>query len=371
MSLGTSQQQRPATTWKRAGAVELPSHGIGSRSSQPSKKPRNVADAARSNLKRLSEAQQEPETPTSLAATSTSSSSDSVSSAASPSRPREDVFQDLKKKQKGITLNPDGPPRLPGRNDFPGLSSKILGRIPDVDVRNCVIMLHDHSKAQTPLHNLALRLQKEIPESVIILLRTLHLSSSDKHGQNTTSQTGAENGGGNTGFLEGSHTLLVDVVNNSLIAKCRFPPRNIMILGHCQGGTAALAAAALWEEIEFGGVISIGGAMPAITAQISTIKAKTPVLVLSGALGNIDDTALRQIREHFTHVDFDIRRTSNDNIPEAEDIGILSDFLAHRLRGDEWTKQAVISFGKCLHNNSDAVLTSTKMAVVSEVMVPF
>lgn len=206
-------------------------------------------------------------------------------------------------------------------------------------------MLHKHSKAEPSLQSLALRLQKELPESVFIMLRALQSSSPDRNSRLYAYQAEAEDGGGDTGILKETRTILVDVIKNGLIAKCRFPPRNIMILGHCQGGTAALAATALWEEIEFGGVISVGGAMPAVAPQTSTMKAKTPALILSGALGNINESALRRIREHFTYVEPDIRRNSNDNIPEAEDIGVLLDFFAYRFRGEEWTKQAVLSFG--------------------------
>lgn len=314
------------------------------------KKPKNLADTARSNLKRLSEAQKEPETPTSTTATSPSSSTDSFSSAASLARPLERAFRDLKKEQEGAALNQDGPPRFPGRNDFPGLPIKILERIIDVDVRNCVIILQNHSKPEPSLHRLALRLQRELPESVFILLQALQTSSSDTKVKRNASQGEAEDVGSDTGFLRESPTILVDVIKKGLIAKCHFLARNMIVLGHCRGGMAALAAAASWQEIEFGGVISVGGAMPASALQFSNIKAKTPALILSGALGNINESALGQIREHFTYVEYDIQRISNDDIPGAENIGILLDFFAHRFRGEEWTKQAVISLGKRFHH---------------------
>lgn len=343
-TIDTIQQPPPEITRTGAGAVAFTPGSSSSRVSPSSKKPRKLADTARSILKRLTQTQQEPETPTSTTAASTSSSSDSLSSAASSTRPRERAFQDLKKEQEGVVLNTDGPPLFPRRNDFPGLSLKIFEPIIDVEVKSCVIILPDHSKAESSLHSLALRLQKELPESAFILLRALQPSSSDKNGRKHANQPEPRDDGVETGFLMESRTILVDVIRNGLIAKCRFLPRNIIILGRCQGGTAALTAAASWKEIEFGGVISVGGFMPAFTPQTSTIKAKTPALILSGALGNINDTALRQIEEHFKYVEPDIRRSSNDDIPEAEDIGILLDFFAYRFRGEEWTKQAVISF---------------------------
>ena len=323
---------------------------------------------------RPSEAQEELRTPSSSTATSSFSSTDTVSNTAgvAPVRPPERVLQDLKKEQEGVGLNADSLPRFPSRKDFSGFPIKILERIIDVDVRNCVIIMHKNSKAEQALYRLALRLQKVLPESVFLLLGALQASSSDENARNLTDQREADDSGDDRKFPRQSRTILLDVIKYNLIAKSHFLPRNIIILGHRQGGTDALAAVALWENIEFGGVISIGGAMPALTPLNPIIKAKTPALIISGALGGIKEVDLRQIREHFTYVESDIRRTSsNDDIPEAEDIGILLEFFAHRLRGEEWTKQAVISLGKLLHDVSDTALTSKQTAVVSEVTVLF
>ena len=283
---------------------------------------------------------------------------DSFSSADSHTRLWKKEFRDLKQKQEVVALNQDTPPRFPEQVDFPGLSIHILERIIDVDVRNCVIILHEHAKTGPSLRNLALRLQKELPESVFILVQPSPTSSSNTNSEIYSHERGAGNVELYTGFLRESLTILMDIIHRDLIGKCHFSPRNIVIFGHCQGGVAALGAANLWEDIEFGGVISVGGDMPAPTPDISTSKAKTPALILSGVLGNSNDAALRRVRECFKYVEYDILRNSNDGIPEAEDIDILLDFFAHRLGGEEWTKQAVISFGKRLKHFFKAHLTS-------------
>ena len=228
-----------------------------------------------------------------------------------------------------------------------------------MDIKNCVIILHEQAKSGPSLRSLALRLQKELPESVFILFQPSQTSSSNTNSEMDAQQGGAGDVESYTGFLRESRTILVDIIHRDLIGKCHFSPRNIIIFGHCQGGAAALGAAALWEDIEFGGVISVGGAMPASTPDISTSKAKTSALIFKSVLGNINDAALRRIREYFTYVECDIRPTSNHGIPEGEDIAILLDFFAHRFGGEEWTKQAVISFGRRLHHFSKTLLTST------------
>ena len=261
---------------------------------------------------------------------------------------RDETVRDLTKEQEDVNLNPDGPPRFPNDIDFPGLTLKILEPTIDVDIRDCVIILYDHSKAEL-LHNLAKRLQRKLPEIAFIELQVFQTRSSETDGTRYAYRGEAEDIEFDTAFLKEGHTILVDVIKNGLVAKCHFSPRNIIILGHSQGGTTALVAAASWEGIEFGGVISVGGAMPAFMRRTATSKAKTPALILSGVHGEINDTALEQIREHFIHVEHEILRSTNDDVSEAEDIGVLLAFFAHRLNSEEWTKQAVISLGEGLH----------------------
>ena len=113
---------------------------------------------------------------------------------------------------------------------------------------------------------------------------------------------------------------------------------------------AALVAAACWETVEYAGVISIGGPMPDCAHLFQGNKARTPVLVLGGPQGNINPATLERMQKTFCHVTHDLRLRSQDAVPEAPKdmeclIEPLLDFLSHRLRRDEWTKQAVLSLG--------------------------
>ena len=268
-------------------------------------------------------------------------------------------LRDLRNLQEIVALTQDTPPRFPEQDDFLGLSIHILERVIDVDVRNCIIILHERAETGPSLRRLALRLQRELSESVFILVQPSPTRSSNSNSDTFTQKRGAGDVELYTGDLRESRTLLVDIIHRALIGKCHFSPRNIVIFGHDQGGAAALGAAALWEDIEFGGVISVGGDMPARTSDMPTSKAKTPALILSGKDGTIDDAALRRTREYFKYVEHDNRRISKDGIPDAEDIAILLDFFALRLGSEEWTKQAVISFGRRLNHLPRALLTSS------------
>ena len=91
--------------------------------------------------------------------------------------------------------------------------------------------------------------------------------------------------------------------------------------------------------------------MPAYTRLESDVKAKTPALLLGGALGDMSPAAQEKVQDNFISTDKYIETGAQDVIPETqEQLKPLRDFFAHRLRREEWTKQAVISFGK--HNSS-------------------
>ena len=305
--------------------------------------------------------------PNSTASTTLSSSTDSFWSAESFVRQQANEIGDLEREQEGIALDQESTPRFPRQDDFPGLSIDILERTVDVDARNCVIILHDHAQTGPSLRNLALRLQKELPETVFILVQPSHTSSYNTNGGIYTDHDEA----GDVSVLRECCAILVDIIHRDLIGKCHFSPRNIIMFGHCQGGAAALEVAALWGNIEFGGAISVGGAMPASTPDPCTSKARTPVFVLNGVLGKLEDAAIRRIREYFRHVESEIGPVSIVGKSYAEDSATYMDFFAHRLRSEEWAKEAVISFGRRLHRVSNVILIPTQTAVESEVTVLF
>ena len=244
------------------------------------------------------------------------------------------------------TLNIDGPPRFPEKGDFP--SSVTVGLLePDVDAEahHCVVLLHSYGSNEKALRNVARKLQKNQKDSAFILLRGITPVQGDEDCYHWADQDGAIN----EGFLAASWLILSTVIKDTLIAKCHFRPREILILGKTQGGMAALAAAAAWGKIELEGVVSLGGPLPAYSQLPDIIKARTPALILGGALGNVTATALQQIQDNFTYVDSDLQPRVDDEIPEAAVIERLRAFFAHRLGREEWKKQAIISFGMLFH----------------------
>lgn len=76
------------------------------------------------------------------------------------------------------------------------------------------------------------------------------------------------------------------------------------------------------------------------------VRAETPALVIGGALAGITPPPLQLIQESFIYTDTDVRDGEHDLIPETqEQLKPLCDFFGHRLRREQWNKQAVISCG--------------------------
>ena len=82
-----------------------------------------------------------------------------------------------------------------------------------------------------------------------------------------------------TGFSKITEILKDDFIQ-TLTQKCGYTPREIMFFGLGQGAMAALAIAASMPD-ELGGIVSIGGPLPASDASPKDVE--TPLLVLGGS----------------------------------------------------------------------------------------
>lgn len=265
----------------------------------------------------------------------------------SPASHLKQKFENLREKQKELRLKSDGTPRLPTRDDFPhSVSIKIIPNAIDEPLEHIIILLHQYSGTEEFLESLAMRLNKRQPNSAYVLLRGVEPVEPGNCGYHWADSQSHHD----VGFSKTSEIILTDVIRNGLVSKCNFDPRNVMLLGHCQGGMAALATAASWDAIELGGVISIGGPMPVYAQLPAAVKAKTPALIYHAELGDVIPSALHQIKENFMYVDSETRSGAHDTIPESEDeLKPILAFFAHRLEREEWEKQAIMSFG--LHHS--------------------
>lgn len=295
-------------------------------------------------LRRLAEVQQQPVPPTLSVVTNTSTPRGESSRAVSPAGWLKKECEELRKKQEELQMNIDGPSRTPVRDDFPrALSMTIVSPVKPVE--NCIILMHNLANNEASLESHAQMLQSKKPESAFILLRGLQPIEPGNSGYHWADANGTVD----EGFIRTSRVILEDIVQDGLMAKCSFHPRDIVVLGHGQGGMAALAATASWNCIEFGGVVSFGGPMPGYVQLPFNVKAKTPALIYGGARGDITPTAIQQIQENFSFTDHHIPPSGHDTVPLSDkEIAPLLEFFAHRLGREEWNRQAVISLGKNL-----------------------
>ena len=134
-----------------------------------------------------------------------------------------------------------------------------------------------------------------------------------------------------TGFSQIIRVLKEDVIQETLIRKCGYQPREIILFGFGQGAMAAMATASSMFE-ELGGVISIGGPLP--TLSHPSKGSKTPVLVLGGSSSTcITRTVVEKLKAAFTDVEYHKWSKIGDGMPSnREEMLPIMRFLAGRLR---------------------------------------
>lgn len=305
----------------------------------------SLAGHTGNDLQRLAGALQQPVPPTLSVLTEPATPRVGSSRAVSPAGWLKRGCEEMRKRQSELQITNDGPSRTPVRADFPrSLSMAIIA--PVKPAKNCIILMHSLANNEASLESHAQDLHSKQSESAFILLRGLQPIEAGNSGYHWADVNGAMD----EGFISTSRVILEDIIQDGLMAKCSFHPRDIVVLGHGQGGMAALAAMASWNCVEFGGVVSFGGPMPGYVQLPLNVKAKTPALVYGGTRGDITPAALQQIQENFSFTDHYVPPSGHDTIPETDtEIAPLLGFFAHRLGREEWKRQAVISLGKDLH----------------------
>ena len=128
--------------------------------------------------------------------------------------------------------------------------------------------------------------------------------------------------------------------------KCHLKPQSIVMVGHKEAATVALTLAAVWYKVDFGGVIAVDGIFPIQYQPQSVSKAKAPALILRTNGRGPNDDGTNAAANFFDCLEFQ-GSLDEQNLPSYQhNLRPIVDFLGHRLRHDEWKKQAVLSFGK-------------------------
>jgi predicted esterase len=232
--------------------------------------------------------------------------------------------------------------RLPQKSDFASnLTVDIIPPSSGTPV-NVLILLHGLGDTQVSFAQLGKNLN--LPETVCISLRGLNaipsiFTSLDENiaafhwGDDVLFDEQKCEIELDAGFESARKKLLEEVIQNSLIAKCGYPPRNILLLGFGQGGMAALSAISS-SALEFGGLISIGGRLPSSALTSSMTKSKTPILVLGGSKSTqVTRSSVDGLKTRFTEVEYVKWAKTEDSMPKSRDEMLpIMKFFARRLR---------------------------------------
>lgn len=165
--------------------------------------------------------------------------------------------------------------------------------------------------------------------------------------------------------LTRSTTKLLDLVRTSLVQKCGYRLREILILGFGQGGMAGLTLArelgissssssssssitgSSGEGTEpLAGVVSIGAPYP-LSGQRSGSKNRTPVLLVSGRDSSVvSDGAVSRTKDVFEFVEVSRYTRKGDGMPSNRDEMLpVMQFFARRLRSRQGVPEGSVELG--------------------------
>lgn len=147
-------------------------------------------------------------------------------------------------------------------------------------------------------------------------------------------------------FAKSTAMLWDEVINGVLIEKCHYSPRDVMILGFGQGGMVGLLLAALKPEMEFGGVISIGGRLPSLSSSAGS-KVRTPVVILGGSRSTqVTRSAVDALKARFVDVEYVKWAKAGDSMPgNREEMMPIMRFFARRLRSRAGVPEGAVEVG--------------------------
>ncbi|CAG8051918.1 unnamed protein product [Penicillium salamii] len=156
------------------------------------------------------------------------------------------------------------------------------------------------------------------------------------------------------GLTRATKTLVTDVVRDTLVRKCGYALREIMILGFGQGGMAGLAVAReLAQKSKEGhetgplsGVISIGAPYSLSGSRVGD-KNRSPVLLVAGRDSvAVSDEAVRRTKQVFEFVEVSRYARKGDGMPSSrEEMLPVMQFFARRLRSRQGVPEGSVEIG--------------------------
>ncbi|KAL1991963.1 hypothetical protein VTN49DRAFT_5271 [Thermomyces lanuginosus] len=160
------------------------------------------------------------------------------------------------------------------------------------------------------------------------------------------------------GFDKATKLLTRDVILDTLVERCGYRLREIMILGFGQGGMAALVAARELARVtsassagngddrSLAGIVSFGAPYPLSGSVVGMDKNQTPVLLLAGrddGQSAVTDSAVRRTKEVYEFVELHRWPRRGDGMPRnREEMLPVMQFFARRLRSRQGVPEGSI-----------------------------
>ena len=239
--------------------------------------------------------------------------------------------------------------RLPQPEDFSGVDLSIAPAPASQKAVNILILLHGLGDTKESFKLLGS--QMALPETACISVQAPNPVPFNVGGAHWGDDLIFDSGTGDldldTGF-KAATDLLANRVLRRLINVCHYKPRNILMYGFGQGGMAALTAAAtLPVSEELGGIISVGGALPAECAY-PIAKTKTPVLAIGGSRDSqLSNTAVERIERVFEFVEYKKWSRAGDAMPQSrEEMLPIMEFLSRRLQSRQGVPEGSVELGQ-------------------------
>jgi len=243
------------------------------------------------------------------------------------------------------------PGRLPVLSDFP--SSATLAIVPpplSQPPTNVLILLHGLGDTHQSFKTFAERLQ--LPETACLSLRGIAGLPFDLEGFHWGDDMIFDQVTGDmdidTGFKRANKVLLEDVIRETLVKKCGYKLREILLFGFGQGGMVALNVAAELGGEELGGVVSIGGVLPEKAAVLEEgKKSRTPAILCKGSKNSaVKASHAQRLKDTFEFVEIKEWKKTGDGMPSNRDEMMpIMQFFARRLRSTKGVPKGSVEIG--------------------------
>ncbi|KAI5851291.1 Phospholipase/Carboxylesterase-domain-containing protein [Morchella snyderi] len=237
--------------------------------------------------------------------------------------------------------------RLPESSDFPSGLAYTL-KTPAKAAQNILILFHGLGDTHEPFAALGTNLN--LPETACLAIKgptPLPFDITGFHwGDDIIFDQSTGGLDGDSGFKR-TRKLLREVVDESLVKKCGWNPRSIFFLGFGQGGMVAVDIPAGNKSIEYGGAISIGGALPSDVEKLEAggLKSATPVLLLGAEKNSvIDKAAEEKMKQRFDFVKV-VKwggRDGDGMMKSREEARPIMEFFAKRLRSMQGVPEGAV-----------------------------